>query len=110
MGIKVDLAAIMKMMISSQEKDIETEIEKLGDLLSTAEHALQTSYERLAEEKALNKTRNVMTIEAYITYLNEVIASYTEILNGFTAVIESNAKLTGILDDVLKMDYDVPLA
>lgn len=78
MEVKMDLAAMIRMMVTSQNEGIEQAIEQSKKALETAEKGLDTSYERLEEAKAEHNMKNIFTIESYISYLENCIPAYYE--------------------------------
>ena len=94
MEVKFDLAATIGMLVSSQNDNIYRAIEQTKLTLETAEKGLSTSYERLEEAKAEQNAKNIFVIEAYISYLENSIAAYKQILQGYRDLRAHNADVT----------------
>ena len=94
MEVKFDLAATIGMLVSSQNDNIDRAIEQTKLTLETAEKGLSTSYERLEEAKAEQNAKNIFVIEAYISYLENSIAAYKQILQGYRDLRAHNADVT----------------
>lgn len=101
MEVKFDLAATIGMLVSSQNDNIDRAIEQTKLTLKTAEKGLSTSYERLEEAKAEQNTKNVFVIEAYISYLENSIAAYKQILQGYRDLRAHNTDVTEDMDKAM---------
>ena len=103
MEVKMDLAAVIMMMVNSQNDGIEEAINKTEALLESAEKGLSTSYERLEEAKANDDKRQVLIIQDYIHYLKVCIEHYTKIRDSYAAILEQNYDVAKVMSDVIKM-------
>ena len=101
MEVKFDLAATISMLVSSQNDNIDRAIEQMKLTLDTAEKGLSTSYERLEEAKAEHNMKNIFVIEAYISYLENSIAAYKQILQGYRDLRAHNADVTEDMDKAM---------
>ena len=103
MEVKIDLAAMIRMMVTSQNEGIEKAIEQSKKTLETAEQGLDTSYKRLEEAKAEQNMKNVFTIESYISYLENCIPAYKQILQAYRDLIAYNSDVSEDMDKAIVM-------
>jgi hypothetical protein len=102
MGIKIDLAAFIKMSITAESNRTAEAIEEYGKCLAVAKHGLETSYARLEEAQAEGNERNVRTIEAYIEYLQTIIEEYETIQKCFENTEKARKRIDEQMDCILR--------
>lgn len=103
MEVKMDLAAVIMMMVNSQNDGIEEAIKKTEALLESAEKGLNTSYERLEEAKANDDKRQILIIQDYIRYLDQCSEHYANIRDSYKALLDQNHDIAKVMSDVIKM-------
>ena len=101
MEVKMDLAAMIRMMVTSQNDGIEQAIEQSKKALETAEKGLDTSYERLEEAKAEHNMKNIFVIESYISYLENCIPAYKQILQAYRDLRAYNSDVSEDMDKAI---------
>lgn len=102
MGIKIDLAAFIKMSITAESNRTAEAIEEYGNCLAVAKHGLETSYARLEEAQAEGNERNVKTIKAYIEYLQTIVEEYETIQKCFENTEKARKRIDEQMDCVLR--------
>ena len=103
MEVQMDLAAMIRMMVTSQNEGIEQAIEQSKKALEAAEKGLDTSYERLEEAKAERNMKNIFTIESYISYLENCIPAYKQILQAYRDLRAYNSDVSEDMDKAIVM-------
>lgn len=98
---KVDLAAMIRMMVTSQNDGIDQAIEQTKHAVKTAEQGLVTSYERLEEAKEEQNMKNIFTIESYISYLEDAIKAYKQILQAYRDLRAYNSDVVEDMDKAI---------
>ena len=101
MEVKFDLAATIGMLVNSQNDSIDRAIEQTKLTLDTAEKGLSTSYERLEEAKAEHNMKNIFVIESYISYLENCIPAYKQILQAYRDLRAYNSDVSEDMDKAI---------
>ena len=101
MEVKFDLAATIGMLVNSQNDSIDRAIEQTKLTLDTAEKGLSTSYERLEEAKAEHNMKNIFVIESYISYLENCIPAYKQILQASRDLRAYNSDVSEDMDKAI---------
>lgn len=103
MEVKMELATMIKMGMTSDYKAMLEQLESYEDIVSETQKCLEALNMRLEEARAAGNTRHVFIMEAYAKYLETIIEGYSDMQDTLVSMRSECEKLDQALDESFSM-------